>query len=222
MIRSRLPRPATSPSPRTLPLSPFSYTNPPILCLLPFPTSPTPTHPTQLDTPVPPQPLCFQSNPHTFRHTWGCPSVSTFNFALSTPRRPLRTCPRQRPHQCHSASFRRPLFSYSYALYCTKQNAISHLFNFLRTLSNNLPGWGTHPSVHPFIRSPFRRNFLLARSTAVVTRGPREQASTSQNTRRSTQIPTSPNMLKWTCTQGATRFRRKLSRPEGMPGPTCP
>ena len=29
-------------------------------------------------------------------------------------------------------------------------------------------------------------------------------------------------MLKWSRTQGATRFRRKLSRPEGMPGPTCP
>ena len=30
----------------------------------------------------------------------------------------------------------------------------------------------------------------------------------------------SPKMLKYP--QGATRFRRKLSRPEGMPGPTCP
>jgi hypothetical protein len=29
-------------------------------------------------------------------------------------------------------------------------------------------------------------------------------------------------VLKWCCTEGATRFRRKLSRPEGMPGPTCP
>ena len=30
----------------------------------------------------------------------------------------------------------------------------------------------------------------------------------------------SPTMLNYP--QGATRFRRKLSRPEGMPGPTCP
>jgi hypothetical protein len=29
-----------------------------------------------------------------------------------------------------------------------------------------------------------------------------------------------PTMLNYP--QGATRFRRKLSRPEGMPGPTCP
>ena len=125
-----------------LPLSPFSHTSPPILNLSPLPTSPNSTHPTQLDTPVPPQPLCFQSYPHAFRHTWGCASVSTSHFELSTPHRPLRTCPRQRPHQCHSASIRRPLFSYSYALFCKKQNAISHLFIHLRTLCRKHPGWG--------------------------------------------------------------------------------
>src|SRR5690349_19994721 len=83
MIRSPQPRPATSPSLRTLPLSPFSHTYPPVLCLSPLPSSTNSTHPTQLDTPVPPQTLCFQSNPHAFRHTWGCPSVSTSNFELS-------------------------------------------------------------------------------------------------------------------------------------------
>src|SRR5690242_6134970 len=156
MIRSRQPHPATSPSPRTLPLPPFYCTYPPILCLSPLPSSPNSTHPTQLDTAVPPQPPCYQSNAHAFRHTWGWASVSTFNFALSTPRRPLRTCPRQRPHQCHSASFRRPLFSYSYALYCTKQNAISHLFNFLRTLCTNHPGVGA-PLQAGFYLSPFSK-----------------------------------------------------------------
>ena len=80
MIRSRLPRPATSRSPRTLPLSPFYFTCLPILCLSPLPSSTNSTHPTQLDTPVPPQPLCFQSYPHAFRHTWGCPSVLTLQL----------------------------------------------------------------------------------------------------------------------------------------------
>ena len=143
MIRSRQPRPAISASPRTLPLSPFSYTDPPILRLSPLSTSPNSTHPAQLDTPVPPQPLCYQSYPHTFRHTWGCPSVSTFNFALSTPHRSFRTHSHQCRHQRHSASIIRPLFSYCYALLCTKQNATSHLFICLRTLCTNHRGGGT-------------------------------------------------------------------------------
>jgi hypothetical protein len=138
MIRSRQPRPAISLSSRIIPLSPFSHTYPPIFCLPSLPTSPNSTHPTQLDTPVPPQPLCYQPNPHAFRHTWRCPSVSTFHFELSTLNRSVRTC----PHQCHSASIIRPLFSYSYALFCTKQNAISHLFIPLRTLCTKHPGWG--------------------------------------------------------------------------------
>ena len=143
MIRSR---PATSPSPRILPLSPFSHTDPPNLCLSPLRASTNSTHPTQLDTPVPPQPPCFQSYPHTFRHTWGCASVSTFHFELFTPRRCFRTCPRQRPHQCHSAPLSRPLFSYSYVLFCTKQSAISSLFFPLRTICPNHRGGGAPPS----------------------------------------------------------------------------
>ena len=139
MIRTR---PATSSFPRILPLLPLSHTHPPILRLSPLPASPNSTHPTQLDTPVPPQPLCYQSYPHAFRHTWGCPSVFTFHFALSTPHRSLPTRPHQFPYQGHSASLSRSLFSYSYALLCTKQNAISPLFFPLRTLCTNHPGWG--------------------------------------------------------------------------------
>src|SRR5689334_10202517 len=146
MIQTRQPRPTISPSPRTLPLWPFSHTDPPIPRISPLPAPPNSTHPTQLDTPVPPQPLCYQSYPHAFRHTWGCPSVSTFNFEPSTPRRPFRKRPHQSPHQCHSTTNCRPLFSYSYALFCTKQNAISHLFNSLRTLYTKHPGWGMHRS----------------------------------------------------------------------------
>ena len=219
MIQSCQPRPASSPSLQRLPLSLFSHTCPPILSLSPLPTSPNSTHPTQLDTPVPPQPLCYQSYPHTFRHTWGCPSVSTFHFELSTPRSSSYECPLQCPHQRHSASLIRPLFSYSCALFCTKQNAISHLFIPLRTLCRKQPRWGTHPSVHPFT---IQKDLLFARSRARTSYRHRDRASISRDTQRSTQIPTSPNMLKCTRTQGATRFRRKLSRPEGMPGPTCP
>src|SRR5690242_17025022 len=140
MIRSRQPRPAISPTKRTLPLSSFSHTDPPILCPSPLPSSPNSTHPTQLDTPAPPQPLCYQSNPRTFRHTWGWASVFTFNFEFFAPHGPFRTCPHQCPHQRHSASLIRPLFSYSYALFCTAQNAISHLFIPLRTLCTKHPG----------------------------------------------------------------------------------
>src|SRR5690242_17017002 len=129
-----------APSLFNLSLSPFHDIYSPNL-LSPLPASPNSTHPTQLDTLVPPQPLCFQSNPHAFRHTWGCPSVSTFHFELSTPRSSSYECPLQCPHQRHSASRIRPLFSYSYALFCTKQNAISHLFIPLRTLCTNHPGW---------------------------------------------------------------------------------
>jgi|SRR5690242_9407931 len=138
MIQSRQPRPATSPFLRNLPLSPFYCTYRPNLCLSPLPTSPNSTHPAQLDTPVSPQPLSYQSVPHAFRHTWGCPSVSTFHFELSTLNRSVRTC----PHQCHSASISRPLFSCSYALFCRMQIAISGLFNAFRTLCTKHPGWG--------------------------------------------------------------------------------
>jgi hypothetical protein len=138
VIRSPQPRPATSSSRRRLPLSPFSYTYPPIPCLSPLPTFPFSTHPSQLDTPVPSQPLCYQSHPHAFRHTGGCASVSAFDFELSTPYRSFRTC----PHQCHSKRFSSPLFSYSYALFCHGQNTNSRILNHLRTLCTKHPGWG--------------------------------------------------------------------------------
>jgi hypothetical protein len=168
MIRSPQPRPTTSSSPRTLPLPPFAHTDPPILRLSPLPNSPNSTHPTQLDTPVPPQPLCFQSNPHAFRHTWGCPSVSTFHSELSTPRRPFRTCPHQSPYQCHSAPLSRPLFSYSYELFCAAQTAISHLFISLRTLGTKHPGWCLPTSSEKSLRvsSRSRRGELSARNCA--------------------------------------------------------
>src|SRR5579859_4617373 len=141
MIRSRQPRPAISSSPRRLPLSPFPVSRT-FFRLTPTPhpspLRPFSTHPSQLDTPVPPQPLCYQSHPHAFRHTWGCASVFSFDFELLTPNRSFRTC----PHQYHSAPLSRPLFSYSYALFCHVQNANSRILNHLRTLCRKHPGWG--------------------------------------------------------------------------------
>jgi len=61
--------------------------------LLPGPATLAPfsTHPSQLDTPVPLQPLCYQSHPHAFRHPWGCASVFTSDFELSTRYRSFRS-----------------------------------------------------------------------------------------------------------------------------------
>jgi hypothetical protein len=152
MIRSPQLHPATSSSRRRLPLAPSHYTHRPILCVSPLPTSPNSTHPSQLDTPVPSQPLCYQSHPHAFRHTWGCASVSTSDFELSTLNRSFH----KSRHQYHSAPLSRPLFSYSYALFCTAQNTNSPILNRLRTLSTKHPGWGS-PIQQAMSFSPFSK-----------------------------------------------------------------
>jgi hypothetical protein len=114
------------------------------MALQPFPMpglttlAPFSTHPSQLDTPVPSQPLCYQSYPHAFRHTGACAPVSAFDFELST----LNWSFRKSPHQYHSAPLSRPLFSYSYALFCTGKNTNSRIPNHLRTLCAKHPGWG--------------------------------------------------------------------------------
>jgi hypothetical protein len=164
MIRSRQPRPATSSSLRRLPLSPFYYTHRPSLSISPLPTSPNSTHPSQLDTPVPSQLLCYQSHPHAFRHTGGCASVSAFNFELPTPNHSFR----KSPHQYHSKCFSRPLFSYSYALFCHAQNTNSRILNHLRTLCTKHPGWGMPPFSENSSRvsSRSKRGELSARNRA--------------------------------------------------------
>src|SRR5690349_16137434 len=90
----RLPGPSTL-ALFNLPLSPSHDTYSPIpLSPLDPRHSPLPsfsTHPTQLDTPVPSQPLCYQSHPHAFRHPWGCASVFTSDFELSTRNRAFRS-----------------------------------------------------------------------------------------------------------------------------------
>ena len=165
LIRSRQPHPATSPSPRTLPLSPFYWTSRPILCLPPLSTSPNSTHPTQLDTPVPLQPFCFQSYPHTFRHTWGCASVSTFAFERSTLLRSSRKC----PHQYHSQRYSVFLFSHSYALFCTAQNAMSYVFIRLRTLGTECLGWRTpHSSNTQNVEPPDKPKLGCAQVAQII------------------------------------------------------
>src|SRR5580658_3747920 len=49
---------------------------------------------------------------------------------------------RKSAHQRHSMRLTLPLFSYSYALFCTAQNHNSFRFMFFRTLSQKHPGWG--------------------------------------------------------------------------------
>jgi hypothetical protein len=47
------------------------------------------------------------------------------------------------PYQYQSTQITPPLFSYSYALFCTIKNAISNRFISFRTLCTKHPGWGT-------------------------------------------------------------------------------
>src|ERR1700690_3211463 len=62
----------------------------------------------------------------------------------SAPRSPLLPSPllRKSPHQYHSMGLRLPLFSYSYALFCTAKNLNSFRFISFRTLATKHPGWG--------------------------------------------------------------------------------
>jgi hypothetical protein len=53
---------------------------------------------------------------------------------------------RTSPHQYHSMGLTLPLFSYSYALFCSEENAIPTLFSIFRTLWQKHPGWGLPPS----------------------------------------------------------------------------
>src|SRR5271169_2564945 len=46
------------------------------------------------------------------------------------------------PHQYHSMGLAFPLFSYSYALFCHRQDAKPFIFKSFRTLWQKHPGWG--------------------------------------------------------------------------------
>jgi hypothetical protein len=79
------------------------------------------------------------------------PSKWQLSAVLCHPRRsfPSATAPAagatvfyRSSHQYHSMGLTAPLFSYSYALFCTAQNAISNHFCSFRTLRGKHPGWG--------------------------------------------------------------------------------
>jgi hypothetical protein len=205
-----------------------------------------------------------------------------FSTSTSAPHSPVVPSPalRKSPHQYHSMGVAFPLFSYSYALFCTAKNPNSFRFMFFRTLCTKHPGWGI-PCFFTSVRSALKsipicappdpsgtHHHLLvypesrraaaplsplvtildavdaassiSPAFATLTKNTRggglfdSQLSTARpsakrrvNRPHSSLTPKrrSPNahsskMLKYS--KGATRFRRKLSRPEGMPGPTCP
>jgi hypothetical protein len=110
----------------------------PGLCAIALP-SPSPTRCTPLVTQDPPQPLSLHAFAHSFRHTWGVP------LPAPSAQSSLAAVFCTTSHQLHSTIFRRPLFSYSYALFCTAQFANSSAFKDLRTLCRKHPGWGTLP-----------------------------------------------------------------------------
>jgi hypothetical protein len=66
---------------------------------------------------------------------------STFTSPLRSPVVPSPPL-RKSPHQYHSMGLTLPLFSYSYALFCTAQNHNSFRFICLRTLCGKHPGRG--------------------------------------------------------------------------------
>jgi hypothetical protein len=71
---------------------------------------------------------------------------SSFNVKLSTAcpeRRRVDSLFPQSPHQYHSMGLTFPLFSYSYALFCTAKNPNPFRFISFRTLCTKHPGWDT-------------------------------------------------------------------------------
>ena len=75
------------------------------------------------------------------------PSRSSYPSSLPfykhhAPVSPLLATLTRRAELCHSTAFSCPLFSYSYALFCTPQKINSFLFNRLRTLWSKQGGAG--------------------------------------------------------------------------------
>jgi hypothetical protein len=66
------------------------------------------------------------------------------------------------PYQYHSMDFTSPLFSYSYALFCTVKNAISNRFKLFRTLCTKHPGCGVPLSSHETLSSPLASHPMQA------------------------------------------------------------
>ena len=103
-------------------------------------------------------------------------------------------------------------------------DAASSLTPLFATLTKNTRGWGrplqsgslsTDPSLMRSAPRYYMQSFSpFGFQLSTVNRPPQPPS------KRRLHDAHLPKMLKYS--QGATRFRRKLSRPEGMPGPTCP
>src|SRR5208282_3909150 len=98
--------------------------------------------------------LCFMSR------VAGC--LKNRRAISSSPHRsltPLFATPTHCPHQHDSKDLSLPLFSYSYALFCTVKSLILFIFNTLHTLCTKHPGWvgvsvTLQPSPSPFDPPP--------------------------------------------------------------------
>ena len=108
-------------------------------------------------------PFLFPPHPEPSAGSASLPPLATDHLS------PLFT---RSPHQCHSMGLTFPLFSYSYALFRTAQNAIPNPFNAFRTLCKKHPGWGLAPCFYPsFVASLLHLSLatLLWLSAAVHT-----------------------------------------------------
>jgi hypothetical protein len=97
--------------------------------------------------PIPSSQTSPSPDPHPHFSTLSLPSVNSVPSALKSPfaaftHAPLASGPCKSPHRFHSMGFIFPLFSYSYALFCTMQSSNSFSLNSFRTLCTKHPGWG--------------------------------------------------------------------------------
>ena len=126
----------------------------------------------------------------------------------------------ERPNHWQSASAR-SLISQPYRPAISNPHNLNHLETEFRVSplfpsDYALPGGGDTPISIPFTFSRLynavlRLTFSLAESRSLTT----------VRTARLTEVQRIANLIDRK-PLGATRFRRKLSRPEGMPGATCP
>jgi hypothetical protein len=122
------------------------------------------------------------------------------------------------PYRYQSMEFTLPLFSYSYALFCTVKNAISNRFMLFRTLCAKHPGWGSHPASQIFSF----RNLTTLYSLLVHPEASR-RASISFRIRTSTKRPRNSRRIRTSKTQHLKSFRirtyKKTGEGAALPAP---
>ena len=125
------------------------------------------------------------------------------------------------PHQCHSKRFNRPLFSYSYALFCIAKMPISHLFKVFRTLCTKHRGWRTpylkKEHLHPVVsglQPPRNLNLLIPQAPQLAVPIAPPQAVNAVNS-RPIRIPGSAPITS-TC---RNKRKPKISPTISLPDP---